>query len=322
MRTGCAPEYESYMNDGKFRQRLRESYPPLRLALGGDDSLVVRQGSEVLFEISAAIGGMRIQGPHVDAHRKNLEESLELIWQLLRGDARSVEEFRDGTLAARWIEVREGDAFVQIDLAAHLSPFDEAEWTPRPGEVWRIRRYGYALSYSELKNEHVEQTFFDVAGSEPQGANPAAFNLLATALGPAIDGFRWTNGPDSRSMLQVPKAWRRFQEDGDGFVDFESPTDSCFLRIVTYYAAPSQPSNPTRTKSFESSTQSYEFVEANGWNCDRYTLAFHGDDKDMLAVLEAYWPEAEQEPVEFRESIRRTAPLIRMTPVEWSMSPD
>ena len=309
------------MNDRQFGQRLRESFHTLRLRPWGED-LVVQQGDKTFFEITAAHPRMKIDGPHVHASRKNLEEALDLIWQLLSGEARPVEEYRDGTLVATWIEFREGDTFVQRDHQAHISPFDEAEWTPLPGEVWRTRRYSFEMSYSQAEGEHVAIRTCDVAGTEPQGANPDAFGWLSTALGQPFEGFRWTNGPDSRSMLQVPKAWRRLQEDGDGFVDFESPTDSCFLRIVTYYAEPSQPCKPVRTKSFASSAQAYEFAQANDWNCDRYTLTFNGDDHDMLAILEAYWPASDPEPIDFRESIRRTAPLTRMTPVGWSMSPE
>jgi len=112
---------------------LRREFPALRLATG-DECLEVRQGSQVIFSIDGKSQGMVVNGQHVHAHRDNLEDSLELIWQLLTGEARTVEEFRDTELAATWLEFKVGEAFEQRDLAAYLAPSDEAEGTTLPGE--------------------------------------------------------------------------------------------------------------------------------------------------------------------------------------------
>lgn len=301
------------MNDRQFCQRLRKSFWSLRLKTWGED-LVVRQGDVTWFEITAAYPGVQVTGPHTQAHRKSLEDAFDLIIMLLSGDARSVEEFRDGTLAASWIEIRQGTAFFQSDLVSHLPPFDEAEWTPRDQEVWRTRRF-----YYERVGEDLEQRYTDLASLEPQGVRPELFGWLNETLGSPIKGLRWTQGPDDRCLLQVPVSWRKVVEEDPGYSDFESPTDNPFLRIALYYSEPAKPQTPGRQATILASRQDYELVEEGGWMSDRYSLVFHGEDIDMLAVLQAFWPTSDPEPAEFRESVRLAAPLTRMTPRNWSV---
>jgi len=302
------------MNEIQFRDRIRLKFPRVKVSMSGIEVYEIRQDDALLFTIGEddPAQGVLLHWDRFHAHCDTLNEAFDLGWQLLNGEARWAEEIRDEELAATWLEFKENNEVIRGHFAVFFSALDEAEWTLRPGEVWRIRRHSFNPVQGGVEFDLIE-TQLDA----PSAIDPAMFRWLDTALGAPVEGYRWTNAAGNSCLVQVPATWRT-RPGTDGYTDFVSEGDT-FLRVALYYREASQPQHPPRTQSIPHAELTSEFQEYEGWQSDCYQLTFHGDDQDMLARIELFWPTSLGEPTAMRESLRSTVPLTRKAPHEWHM---
>lgn len=306
------------MTPQELSKRIASAYSEIRLTETADGYRVNLNQEANVFVRRDEDGSYRVEPPHGHAHRPTLEAALDLVWELLRGQARSVEEYCDGQLAATWIERADGDnQFVLGDVACYLSPFDAVEWEPN-GLVWRTIRYTCRPADGDVREERM-----DLESSQSQLLPIDSLEWIPNALGRAPEGFTWTVGPGSmRCVLPVPSGWTRRKPGEPGFDDFVPPTGHHLLRVTTYFREPSAPQNPFRETTIRASSREVETLIEGEWSCDKISLTFHGDDQDMLVVLWVYWPTNTDEPPGFRDSIARASTEVRMTPEVWHMEPE
>lgn len=292
---------------------IKQSEEGIQLALDGKEvaSVLQREDEWILYS------------EHGHSHCESLEEGLELLCRFLRSEARWAEHFRGETLAAAWIEteVEGGELWERQDLAIFLSPFDEDEWKTQPDDPWRTVRTTWRLRAGRL-----EEAQFEREGEQSDLRPEEMFGWLETALGPPVQGMKWTVARDNRLALQVPKGWRRLtQSNSQGnYIDFAADRPGLMLRVQNYYRPTAVPA-PERNTSVKPTFRDYEREEASeengGWACDRWTLTYMGDQDDMLAIVElfehaSYIGAAEP----FRKKLVDTVGEARYVPNNWNMA--
>lgn len=302
------------MNEGQFRDHIRLRFPRIKVSMSGYEVYEVRQDGTLLFSIGLEKRqeGVILTADPYHAHCDTLNDAFDLGWQLLTGDACWVEEFRNNDLAQSWFEMREQGETVMTHFAYYFTLLDAAEWTSRPGDRWLVRRWRF-----ERRDGGVELTSKLSESPDSMLVDRGPLTWLEEALGPPVEGFRWTNGAGSSCILQAPKTWRSRMGTVD-YTDFVSEGDE-FLRVVLFYREPSRPPSSPRTASIRSSHERYEFCEQDGWCSDRYEVTFEGDTTDMLALIELFWPASDPPPTSVREALKSTVPQTRMVPAEWNM---
>lgn len=302
------------MNESQFRDKIRQRFPGITVSMSGFETYEVRQDGHLLLDIGREErdSGVTLVVEPYHAHCETLNEAFDLGWQLLTGDARWAAEFRNEDLAQSWFEVKERGETVMTHFAYYFTLLDGAEWTSKPGDRWLVRRSWYAPGADgvELTSEVSESPDSMLIDRDP-------LTWLEEALGPPVEGFRWTNGAGNSCILQVPRTWRSRMGTVD-YTDFVSEGNE-FLRVMLFYREPSRPPSAPRSASIRSSHMSFEFREQDGWFSDRYEVTFEGDTCDMLALIELYWPASEEPPTSIRDALKATVPQTRMVPAEWNM---
>lgn len=288
-----------------------------------EDVIFTYAGSEVA-TIEGRNGGCILESSHGHAHCDEAEEAALLLVAFLQGEFRWVQEFRGDALAACWLESREGDSWANHEGSIFLCPFDADEWTPRNGELWKVRRIAWKLT----PESSFEEETSEVENSEPTLKPESWIRILDRTLGPPAEGMKWTLGRDNRLVLQIPASWRRMPSESPDqtFVNFASSERALLVRVQNFYR-PTQTPVPERESTIRPTLREYEREEASpenkGWACDKWTLTFMGDADDMLVLVELFEHESKPGAAEtLRRKFEETVGEARYVPMNWRMQPE
>lgn len=310
--------------ESRLGERLAESIPAtfgVRIRRV-EDRFEIGTESKRLLTIESSNDEWVVRGPDGHAHRETLDEAMDLSLRLLQGNARFATEYRGDVLAATWIEIWDGQAFGVHDQACFLSPFDAEEWALWPNERWRVVRKKYALATSE------GQQSFERDSEAPSLDRSSMFGWLETALGPPVEGMRWTVGGQSRFVFQAPKGWRRRPSEEEdqqhNLIDFPSPMPGLVFRTRTYFRNAEEPHERPTAQAIPPKSVEYALGESGGeWTTHSWTLLFSDGEGEMMGVLELFYIESRRIEAEtIRRRIDAAAWVARFVPHEWDMGAD
>lgn len=294
------------VKEGQFLLGPAVGEPLVRVALQGGEWLVT------------------VESELAHAHFEEFEDAAGLVTGLLTGQTRCTTEYRSEILASAWFEVREGEGFRVTQQSIYLSPFDEDEWHLLPGESWRTMRRTFRLG-----PEGVEEQRFERLSEEPTESRPEMAGWLITALGPPVEGMRWTVAAHAQFILQAPRGWRRKVEertepDPHNLADFLNPAGDLLFRSRTYFRTSPSSELPVKHAKAPYSTE-HTFEAASGpdspWNKHTWTMLFRNGEEEMMSLLELIYRDGQTAQAEaIRPRIDASANASRFVPHEWDMS--
>ena len=313
-------EHNPPMVDPESLKAQHPELAPFDVRAINEDVTLAYAGSEVA-RISRRNAEWEISSDHGHMHFDSFDEALDVLLDLLQGQARWTLQYRGETLASTWIEFREEGSWESHRGATFICPFDEDEWESREGETWKVVRVQWQTTGTDQFRETFKEQVRDEAVSRPN----SWLKLLDATLGPPRDRMKWTPGRDNRLVLQIPKGWRRTMDlsKEHQWVDFSPEKPGLLLRVRNYYR-PSQAPVPERTTTIRPTLKEYEREDSsehnNGWVCHRWTLTFMGDEDDMLAIVELFeHPSLTGAAEPIQQSLEDSLSAARYTPREWTM---
>ena len=268
--------------------KFRSTYPDLaRVSMHAkEDRLVAGDSDEASVTLWVDDGNWEVVTNEAHGHVDSLEEGMELMASLLRGQARTCREYRGDTRSATWIELPVEDWFESHHIALYLSPFDPDDWQLAEGEVWRQVRTVRRIA----AGQRIELESWEVQAEESINAEDGTLSLLTDGLGEPDAGMKWVTRGTS-FVLQCPLGWRRVrgglgEEDVD---DYSPPTQDIIFRAYAWFREGSNPNSKQPPIAVWPHSVDYENAgESDGWHQDKWVLLFSNGSSEMMGNIALY----------------------------------
>ena len=261
-----------------------------------------------------------IEAKHGHTHRKDLDEAIDIMKDLLEGRSQFIEEYRGDELSAGWLETLYENETEESDDVLFFDPFDPDEWIAWPGENWRQIRYSLDVNVetgqiSESSQHRLPSDFREL---------PAPTQWISDGLGHAEFGMKWTLGAHRRFVFQCPVGWRKAKRDHSvPSQDFHGQTDGMGIRSTALFKAVEGGQMPIRQALPPESIEYSYSTLADDWFCHRWTMHFNDQENEMMGIVDFFFHGsrvAKSGPI--AELLRNSVSQALFTPHDWNMTRD